>query len=599
MLGLRLFLPERHVVLLRVNAVQVEILWLVTPHQDHAQAANRQLRAHHQPAWLLLHIRLRNVENVKLDLFKALCTAGEPEPAFRNFAQRKLETLRTRLHNFPEGDVSRRDLHQDPINCRILLRRVREHVEKRRKRQLVVPPLLLEVRKPHFPVLQPAKLLLLFRTQAFQLELLPFKLDRVLLDAQFTRHRVCSRARRRLKLLLRFDPLRMHLRLAPPRLLFRLPRRRQPLRLHLTLGSKPLLHYRTLRVESLTRALPLHLVLLPLHPQNLLLLLRRISQRRLLRSDLRTELLLLSEPLGRSLPLPPPALVPPSMLFNRRLRIGRRLLLLRLLQLLALDGRQRELAAQVGNIDSGGDREPKVILSCEKKALRDARADGQHRHRADGRWADTLGAGVAHHFERSQRREERLFLFRVLRQPRDVGAAVHHALLDLKHHTRHLALAVLDRHLLVGGRRHEAKLDASDNVVLIFHLKLRRQRANEAAVQRARHRQLGQLDHRVVDQVQRANIDVAHVELEVLLCETRDLQATQHGAVALVHRAGVEARRDEFISGKWRCVKLSQLAVALLEIALERLRTVGHPRLLTVPRLRGPRRVVGRCTGQP
>ena len=50
-----------------------------------------------------------------------------------------------------------------------------------------------------------------------------------------------------------------------------------------------------------------------------------------------------------------------------------------------------------------------------------------------------------------------------LREPADVGAAVHHALLRLQHDAHLLAVArrVAHRHLAIGGRRHEGVLDAA------------------------------------------------------------------------------------------------------------------------------------------
>ena len=89
--------------------------------------------------------------------------------------------------------------------------------------------------------------------------------------------------------------------------------------------------------------------------------------------------------------------------------------------------------------------------------------------------------GLAH-LQAHERRQQRLPLVRVLREPRNVGAAVDHAHHELEHRRR-LALRVVHRLRAVGGRRREAVLDAAAEAERVRREEAFRERLDQRRVQ--------------------------------------------------------------------------------------------------------------------
>ena len=133
------------------------------------------------------------------------------------------------------------------------------------------------------------------------------------------------------------------------------------------------------------------------------------------------------------------------------------------------------------------------------------KADVEDDHRALDPLLEDLEAG--------ERREQDLLLVRVLREPRDLGAAIDDPHLDLEEQPR-LAAArrVVRGDLAVGRRRHERELDTAADILLVRLSKLLGEHAAaDAAVHLARRRQLAQLDDRRVDRVQRRRVGLPSV----------------------------------------------------------------------------------------
>ena len=93
----------------------------------------------------------------------------------------------------------------------------------------------------------------------------------------------------------------------------------------------------------------------------------------------------------------------------------------------------------------------------------------------------------------------------VLRDPRDLSAAVDETLLDFEYDRRAILGRVKESDRPLWCRRHEAKLDAAADLVHVFNQKLgRKPQAVDATVQLERRGEPTQLADGVVDRVNRA-----------------------------------------------------------------------------------------------
>lgn len=98
--------------------------------------------------------------------------------------------------------------------------------------------------------------------------------------------------------------------------------------------------------------------------------------------------------------------------------------------------------------------------------------------------------------------------------PREVGAAIDHSLLNLKDDAKSIPLSIVDRNLAIERRGGEGGLDATFHTKIVRVPKLFGQStARDTTVHLVGSRQLGGLDNRRIDQVQRGFVCVQRIRL--------------------------------------------------------------------------------------
>ena len=109
---------------------------------------------------------------------------------------------------------------------------------------------------------------------------------------------------------------------------------------------------------------------------------------------------------------------------------------------------------------------PSIVLCCASRPVCASRKAGNsasaHAHIRRG-----AGSGVGESGAAYKRSEQDLLLVRVLRQPRDLCAAVDHALLHLEDDAHAAGRRIARRHVSLGGCAHKPVLDAAHDAKLI------------------------------------------------------------------------------------------------------------------------------------